>query len=145
MTKVLSKPLDRNKALTFANSPLLDEPEQDEMIDTTSMCKTPEHHARTNLLLTSMNETKPIFTITVDGVDVGYKTSYKAAMRIVNRIKQNILFDLGFNYPYRYEWTQWKPKYENEQVFVLESWPINDLTKYHQKENEIRVRRIDYI
>lgn len=85
-----------------------------------------------------------IYTIRVDDQVIGYKNSYKSAMRIVKQQKRDLLRK-AFIWDRTFQWVEWKPKAYNQQHFVLESRLKNSLFSYSSKVHEIKIERIDYL
>lgn len=146
MSNVISKPLEESTVLTYANTATPNEISScdlnDDKPDTT---ETSDVNSATVSSVSNKNVNKRIYTISVDGIHMGYKNSHKAALRIVNRLKFHLLYNLGFQYPLKYAWNEFVGKHACQQRYVLESWPINDLTQYPQKEHEIVVTCYKYI
>lgn len=86
--------------------------------------------------------TKDVFAILLDGAPVGYRRSYKSAMRAVERIKRDISLKQGWDV--WLQWSEWKPRHDEMQHFVLESRPYNNLMTYTKKIHEVTVHRLKY-
>lgn len=86
--------------------------------------------------------TKDVYMISLDNQPVGYKRSYKSAMRAVKKLKLKVQTTYGWDT--WYQWVEWKPEDSDTQRFVLEYRPFNNLMMYTRRDHEITVRRVKY-
>ena len=87
--------------------------------------------------------TNDVYVLNLDGQPVGYRRSYKSALRAVKRVKRDVSMK-NIGYDQLLHWTEWKPKNDDVQHFVLESRPYNNILSYSKKVHDITIQRVKY-
>ena len=92
-----------------------------------------------------VKKTKPLYVIHHNQNTVGFRHSYKSALRAIKKLQTQIRRSKGLDHPKMFEWVEWAPKSSTQQHFILESWNPMIINFMRTKDEELILERVTYL